>query len=328
MGLQSRRRLRPVGLRTRLELLALEAADEKARLLKLLGMAFAALLFLTLAVLVFTVSIAVAFWPTENRYLALGLLAGLYAVLGVAAGRGQAGAALWPPFSATLEELGRDAEPRRRGGLSHDQAFSWSCWLWRRRMKARLLKLLGMAFAALLFLTLAVLVFCQHRGGVLAHRKPLSGAGPAGGSVRGAGCGAAGRGQAGAALWPAAVLGHAGRAGPRRGLLERVRDAHDEDPRRRGEDEPWPSVLPPSTARCASSCCARAHRARIPGPGHRQRRPQAGAGLAHQEPAADWRRPAMRHAGPCRPSAWRAVIHWSARRCPPCSCVEASAFAC
>ena len=40
-----------VGLaRTRLELLALEAAGEKARLLKLLGMAFAALLFLTLAV--------------------------------------------------------------------------------------------------------------------------------------------------------------------------------------------------------------------------------------------------------------------------------------
>ena len=28
------------------------------------------------------------------------------------------------------------------------------------------------------------------------------------------------------------------------------------------------------------------HRARIPGPGHRQRRPQAGAGLAHQGPAA------------------------------------------
>ena len=36
-------------------------------------------------------------------------------------------------------------------------------------------------------------------------------------------------------------------------------------------------------------------------------------------PAARWHR-AMRHAGPCRPSAWRAVIHWSARRCPPCSC--------
>ena len=74
-------------------------------------MAFAALLFLTLAVLVFTVSIAVAFWPTENRYLALGLLAGLYAVLGV--GLLVAVRALLygpPPFSATLEELGRDAE--------------------------------------------------------------------------------------------------------------------------------------------------------------------------------------------------------------------------
>ena len=62
-------------MRTRLELLALEAADEKARLLKLLGLAFAALLFLTLAVLVATITIAVAFWPTEDRYLALGLLA-------------------------------------------------------------------------------------------------------------------------------------------------------------------------------------------------------------------------------------------------------------
>ncbi len=71
-------------LRTRLELLALEAADEKARLLKLLGMAFAALLFLTLAVLVFTVTVAVAFWPTEDRYLALGLLAAFYGIVGVA----------------------------------------------------------------------------------------------------------------------------------------------------------------------------------------------------------------------------------------------------
>ena len=99
-------------LRTRLELLALEAADEKARLLKLLGMAFAALLFLTLAVLVFTVTVAVAFWPTEDRYLALGLLAGFYGLVGVAllvaVRRGLVYGA--PPFAATLEELGRDAE--------------------------------------------------------------------------------------------------------------------------------------------------------------------------------------------------------------------------
>lgn len=99
-------------LRTRLELLALEAADEKARLLKLLGMAFAALLFLTLAVLVFTVTVAVAFWPTEDRYLALGLLAGFYGLVGVIllamVRHGLVYGA--PPFAATLEELGRDAE--------------------------------------------------------------------------------------------------------------------------------------------------------------------------------------------------------------------------
>ncbi|MGY6272451.1 phage holin family protein [Achromobacter denitrificans] len=99
-------------LRTRLELLALEAADEKARLLKLLGMAFAALLFLTLAVLVFTVTVAVAFWPTENRYLALGLLAAFYGIVGIAlllvVRHGLVYGA--PPFSATLEELARDAE--------------------------------------------------------------------------------------------------------------------------------------------------------------------------------------------------------------------------
>ncbi|WP_076516071.1 MULTISPECIES: phage holin family protein [unclassified Achromobacter] len=102
-----------VGLmRTRLELLALEAADEKARLLKLLGLAFAALLFLTLAVLVATITIAVAFWPTEDRYLALGLLAAFYGVAGVVLLLVvRHGLVYGPaPFSATLEELGRDAE--------------------------------------------------------------------------------------------------------------------------------------------------------------------------------------------------------------------------
>lgn len=99
-------------LRTRLELLALEAGNEKLRLLKTLGMAFAALLFLTLAVLVFTVAIAVAFWPTEDRYLALGCLAAIYGVIGVVllflVRRGLLEGPL--PFSATLEELGRDAD--------------------------------------------------------------------------------------------------------------------------------------------------------------------------------------------------------------------------
>ena len=99
-------------LRTRLELLALEASGEKARLVKVLGMAFAALLFLTLAVLVFTITIAVAFWPTEDRYVALGCLAGIYGLIGVVlllvVRRTLVDGPV--PFAATLEELGRDAE--------------------------------------------------------------------------------------------------------------------------------------------------------------------------------------------------------------------------
>lgn len=97
--------------RTRFELLALEAATEKGRLLRLLGYSFGALLFLTLAVLVFSILVAVYFWPTDSRYMALGVLAAAYAVLGLAL--------LYvvrrylafdpPPFAATLEELKRDA---------------------------------------------------------------------------------------------------------------------------------------------------------------------------------------------------------------------------
>ncbi|MFC4278683.1 phage holin family protein [Achromobacter aloeverae] len=98
--------------RTRFELLTLEARVEQGRLLRLLGLSFAALLFLTLAVLVFSILVAVYFWPTDSRYMALGALAGGYAVLGVILL-----AVVWrhlvhgpAPFAATLEELGRDVQ--------------------------------------------------------------------------------------------------------------------------------------------------------------------------------------------------------------------------
>lgn len=99
-------------LKTRLELLSLEAAGEKTRLIKMLGFAFAALLFLTLAVLVFSVLVSVYFWPTDSRYLALGVLAALYAVIGVAFLLVVRHALLYDPmpFAATLSELGRDTE--------------------------------------------------------------------------------------------------------------------------------------------------------------------------------------------------------------------------
>jgi len=63
-------------------------------------------------VLVFTITVAVAFWPTEDRYLALGLLAAFYLVVGVALLLVvRHGLVYGPaPFAATLEELGRDAE--------------------------------------------------------------------------------------------------------------------------------------------------------------------------------------------------------------------------
>lgn len=97
-------------VRTRLELFALEASGQKAHFITLLGLAFGALLFLTLAVLVFTIVLALYFWPTEHRYLALALLGLLYTALGLAM--------FWmvrqqllfspAPFSATLDELRRD----------------------------------------------------------------------------------------------------------------------------------------------------------------------------------------------------------------------------
>lgn len=97
-------------LRTRFELFALEAAEQKANVLTLLGLAFGALIFLTLALLVFTGTVAVYFWPTEDRYVALGVLAFLYFAIGLGLlvavrSRLVHGPA---PFAATLDELRRD----------------------------------------------------------------------------------------------------------------------------------------------------------------------------------------------------------------------------
>lgn len=99
-------------IRTRLELFALEAGEQKASFIKLMVMLFAALLFSTLALLVFSLLIALAFWPTEYRYWAIGLLMMLYA--GIAIGLFVAIAMKLKrgalPFQATLDELGRDIQ--------------------------------------------------------------------------------------------------------------------------------------------------------------------------------------------------------------------------
>lgn len=103
---------------TRFELFSLEMAEQRARATKLLGLLFATLLFLTLAILVFSLSIALYFWPTDYRYTALVVLFLFYLVLGLGC--------LWcvrkslvdapPPFEATLEELRRDLQLVERLG--------------------------------------------------------------------------------------------------------------------------------------------------------------------------------------------------------------------
>ncbi len=95
---------------TRLELLSLEAAEQKSHLLALLALSVGAGVFALLALVVFTVAVAMAVWPTEHRYLALVLLAAGYAAIGVALffkvrkSLREAPA----PFQATRDELQRD----------------------------------------------------------------------------------------------------------------------------------------------------------------------------------------------------------------------------
>ncbi|MCX5563995.1 phage holin family protein [Alcaligenes phenolicus] len=95
---------------TRLELFALEAGQQKASLITIFSMVFGALLFSTLAVLVFSLLLALYFWPTDYRYWALGVLVVVYAGLGVglflAVRRRLTTGPI--PFSATLSELRRD----------------------------------------------------------------------------------------------------------------------------------------------------------------------------------------------------------------------------
>ncbi|SAI65691.1 membrane protein [Bordetella ansorpii] len=109
-------------LRTRLELFGLEAAEEKSRLVKLLVMAFGALLFLTLAVLVVTIAIAVAVWPTEQRYMALGCLAGVYALIGVGLLMTVRRLLVHDPspFAATLDALQQDVAMLERVRVDDD----------------------------------------------------------------------------------------------------------------------------------------------------------------------------------------------------------------
>lgn len=111
-------------LGTRLELFSLEAQEARDRLFCRLAMLLAAAVFLLLALLVATLAVALAFWPTEYRFLALGLLALLYGVLGL----GLAGFLIWrsgrdpDPFAVTVAVLREDAMALGRGTAGSDRA--------------------------------------------------------------------------------------------------------------------------------------------------------------------------------------------------------------
>lgn len=94
----------------RIELFALEAADQKARVIQLLILLAAALFFVAVAVLVLSLTVALYFWPTPYRFLALWLMVLAYLILGAVAfgllrRQLRTGGV---PFAATLEELRRD----------------------------------------------------------------------------------------------------------------------------------------------------------------------------------------------------------------------------
>lgn len=97
-------------LRTRIELLGAEIAEQKHRLFSLAASLLAAGLFLLLAIMVGTFLLIAFFWDTDYRYWAIGMLTIAYALIGVGL--------IWrvchrlktepAPFSASIEELHRD----------------------------------------------------------------------------------------------------------------------------------------------------------------------------------------------------------------------------
>jgi len=97
-------------LQTRAELFSVELAVQRARFFSLLGLLGIAIIFLLLALVVVSILVISFFWPGEFRYLAIGGLALLYAILGLCL--------TWRlihrlrtealPFELTRQELSKD----------------------------------------------------------------------------------------------------------------------------------------------------------------------------------------------------------------------------
>jgi len=96
-------------VQTRIEIFASEVDEERTRLARIAVLAAVAALCIALAVVLLVFFLVVLFWDT-NRLLAIGVLAGVFAVGGAAAGLGlRAAISQRPKFlSATLAELRKD----------------------------------------------------------------------------------------------------------------------------------------------------------------------------------------------------------------------------
>ena len=96
-------------VQTRIEIFASEIDEERTRLARIAVLAAVAALCIALAVILLVFFLVVLFWDTD-RLLAIGVLAGVFAVGGIAAGLGlRAAISQRPKFlSATLAELRKD----------------------------------------------------------------------------------------------------------------------------------------------------------------------------------------------------------------------------
>jgi uncharacterized membrane protein YqjE len=96
-------------VQTRIEIFASEIDEERTRLARIAVLAALAALCIALAVILLVFFLVVLFWDT-NRLLAIGVLAGVFAIGGIAACLGlRAAISQRPKFlSATLAELRKD----------------------------------------------------------------------------------------------------------------------------------------------------------------------------------------------------------------------------
>jgi len=96
---------------TRLDLLSTDLEEEREHVFSLLGLALAALFFLMVGMVLASILLVVAFWDT-HRFLVLGLLAGLFLTIGLAAGWAVIYKARNKPrlFASSLSELYKDRQ--------------------------------------------------------------------------------------------------------------------------------------------------------------------------------------------------------------------------